>query len=214
MMTFDLIRRHLYGAWKAGGLGTRLKRRRFDRLCRHLNPLPPNPRVLEIGCSTGKDFLQFLPDGSEILGVDLIRYSELDPRINFVLADAEALPFPDKYFDLAVSIGLLEHVQPIEKLCNVIREIERVAKQYAVVVPCISTPFEPHVLRMGWQFRDHYSKTRFEALNYFSDDAWLQFGGFRNARTERLWYLPGLIHNLCIVGPQGAESLAKAKAAD
>lgn len=213
-MTLDLFRRHLYGAWKVGGLGTRLKRRRFHHLCRRLDPLPPNPRVLEVGCSTGKDFLQFLPKDCEIFGVDLIQYSELDPRVNFVLADAEMLPFPDKYFDLAVSIGLLEHVQPIEKLCNVIREIERVAKQYAVVVPCISTPLEPHVLRMGWQIRGHYSKAPFEALNYFSDDAWLQFGGFRSARTERLWYLPGLIHNLCIIGPYAAEPLAEATAAD
>jgi ubiquinone/menaquinone biosynthesis C-methylase UbiE len=162
--------------------------------------LPPGARVVEVGCSTGKDFLQFLPEDCELYGVDLIQYKELDPRVTFVRADAESLPFPDRSFDLAVSIGLLEHVQPIEKLCNVVREIQRVAKRYAVVVPCIMTPLEPHVLRPGWQLRGHYRKLPFDALNYFSDDAWLQFGGFRGAKTRRLWYLPGLIHNLCIAG--------------
>jgi SAM-dependent methyltransferase len=201
MMSSDLAFRYLYGAWKVGGVATALKRRRFRHLQKLLGPLPPNARVLEVGCSTGKDYLQFLPEDYDLYGVDLIHYPELDRRINFVDADAECLPFADKYFDAVVSVGLLEHVQPIEKLCTVVKEIERVAKRYAVVVPSVSTPLEPHVVRPGWQLRGRTRKIEFGALNYFSDDAWLQFGGFQAASVSRLWYLPGVIQNLCIAGP-------------
>ena len=62
----------LYRVWKAR-YGTHFKRRRFERIMKLVPLSSDHPvRILEVGCSSGKDFIQFL-DGPnvEIWGVDL-----------------------------------------------------------------------------------------------------------------------------------------------
>jgi ubiquinone/menaquinone biosynthesis C-methylase UbiE len=112
--------------------------------------------------------------------------------------DAEHLDFEDKYFDIVVSFGLFEHIQPIEKLCKAISEVERVAKSYVICVPSIATVFEPHVMSFYWQLRSPKKKAPHNALNYCSDDAWLQFNGFSGAKITRFWYIPLLIQDTFI----------------
>jgi len=110
----------------------------------------------------------------------------------------ESLPFEDKSIDLTVSFGTLEHIQPIEKLCKVISEINRVSKQYIILVPSISTFFEPHTNSFFWPTRQKGKKHLATSLNYFSYEAWLQFSGFTNAKITRFYYFPGLISNTII----------------
>jgi len=131
-------------------------------------------------------------------GVDPIETGLAQENFTFIKANGIDLPFPDGYFDAVVSIGVLEHVEPIENLCKVITEIERVAKRYVVIVPAINTFLEPHTQAIWWQLRP---VKRIEQLNYFSDMAWLKFSGFRAATITRFDYLPGLITNLAISGP-------------
>jgi ubiquinone/menaquinone biosynthesis C-methylase UbiE len=70
-------------------------------------------KVLEIGCGTGTDLLQFLAAGANAFGIDLsnrsvdlakerLRLFGFD-RGRVLVADAESLPFPDGSFDLAYS---------------------------------------------------------------------------------------------------------------
>src|SRR5262245_6151193 len=68
-------------------------------------------RVLEVAVGTGKN-LRYYPAHCRISGVDVSREmlsvarkraSKLSMNISFSLADAEALPFPDKSFDTVVS---------------------------------------------------------------------------------------------------------------
>ncbi|KUK77282.1 MAG: Methyltransferase type 11 [candidate division WS6 bacterium 34_10] len=97
-------------------------------------------------------------------------------------------------------MGVLEHIEPIEKLCKVVSEIDRVFKEYCVVVPCINTVLEPHLKSLRWQLRDYNKKRRIEGVgvNYFSDDAWLKFDGFKDASIKRFWYIPGILLNIMI----------------
>jgi ubiquinone/menaquinone biosynthesis C-methylase UbiE len=112
--------------------------------------------------------------------------------------DAEDTLFKDKYFDLTVSIGVLEHIEPIEKLCKVITEIDRISKEYVVIVPNIITFLEPHTLRFFWQLRAIHSKKKYDALNFYSDETLLKFKGFSGAKITRFDYIPGLIKNTII----------------
>jgi ubiquinone/menaquinone biosynthesis C-methylase UbiE len=157
-------------------------------------------KILEIGCSSGADFLQFFKDikGVNLTGIDIAPQNIQQSNVTFLQMDAETIPFQDKSFDLTVSIGVLEHIQPIEKLSKVIAEIDRVSKEYVVIVPNISTFFEPHTVSFFWQLRARNKKKKHNTLNYFSDDAWLKFEGFSGVEITRFSYIPGLIKNTII----------------
>ena len=157
-------------------------------------------RFLEVGCANGKDFIQFFNNSHEleITGVDNNSFELNQTNATFLKLDAQELPFEDNQFDLCVSFGVLEHIQPIEKLCRVISEISRVSKSFVVIVPSISTIFEPHTAQFFWPLRETKRKREYPCLNYFSDEAWLQFEGFREAKIKRYSYIPFFIRNSVI----------------
>jgi SAM-dependent methyltransferase len=190
-----------YASYKASRIAQFAKRRRYQKVISALGIAPP-ARILDVGCGTGADFTRFaVDDGYECHGLDISHQEHLRP-FTFTLGTATSLPYPDGHFDAAVSIGVFEHIQPIEDLCLAATEIARVAKSFCVLVPSSGTLIEPHTLSVLWQIRAHGRKAAIDyALNFFSDEAWLQFKGFRGARLSRFWYLPG-IQNLMIYGGQ------------
>ena len=157
-------------------------------------------KILEVGCANGKDFVQFCSGNSDIhiTGIDVDDYGLQQDNFNLMVADAEAIDFSDNHFDLTRSIGVLEHIQPIEKLAKVISEIDRVSKSYIIVVPSVSTLIEPHTASLLWQLRSKQRKKSYNFLNYYSDEAWLQFSGFSQAKTMRFFHFPFFISNLVI----------------
>lgn len=95
--------------------------------------LPPNPKILDIGCGKGYllyDFLKILPK-AEIYGLDISNYAienakeEIKDRI--VLGSSDKLPWEDNYFDLVISINTLHCLHNYE-LDMSLKEIERVGK--------------------------------------------------------------------------------------
>jgi len=89
-------------------------------------------RVLEVGCGLGTDLLQFARAGAFVTGVDLSSESIRLARQRFALeglageflvADAEHLPFEDASFDVVYSFGVLHHTPHIGQA---MREIHRV----------------------------------------------------------------------------------------
>lgn len=91
-------------------------------------------RVLEVGCGTGTDLLQFARAGAIVTGVDLTprsleltrdRFKVYGLNGEFAVADAESLNFPDSTFDLVYSFGVLHHTPGTEEA---IEEIHRVLK--------------------------------------------------------------------------------------
>ncbi|MGA9995584.1 MAG: class I SAM-dependent methyltransferase [Pyrinomonadaceae bacterium] len=91
-------------------------------------------RVLEVGCGLGTDLLQFARGGAEVYGIDLTqkgarlarkRLALYGQKGNTLVGDSENLPFPDNYFDLVYSWGVIHHTPDTEKAA---REIMRVCK--------------------------------------------------------------------------------------
>jgi ubiquinone/menaquinone biosynthesis C-methylase UbiE len=83
--------------------------------------LPPDGRVLEIGCGTGKlwaDNLNRIPNGWDVTLTDaspgMLREAENNlesaQRLRFRVADARELPFEDGCFDAVVINFVLHHV--------------------------------------------------------------------------------------------------------
>src|ERR1044072_4860473 len=81
-------------------------------------------RVLEIGCGTGTDLLQFERGGAHVTGIDLTprsieisrqRFEVYGLKGGFAIGDAESLAFPDESFDVVYSFGVLHHTPDTER---------------------------------------------------------------------------------------------------
>jgi ubiquinone/menaquinone biosynthesis C-methylase UbiE len=92
-------------------------------------------RLLEVGCGTGSDSLQFARGGVVFTGVDLTprsieiarkRFEVYQQQGEFVLSDAENLDFPDESFDVVYSFGVIHHTPDTERAAT---EIHRVLKR-------------------------------------------------------------------------------------
>lgn len=92
--------------------------------------------VLEVGC--GKGYLakkiSNLRD-KKITAVDIVIDKEMatNPRINFLSADIENLPFQNKSFDTVITTHTIEHVQDIFKAITQLRRVTK--KRLIIVVP-------------------------------------------------------------------------------
>ncbi|HWQ99221.1 MAG TPA: methyltransferase domain-containing protein [Candidatus Methylomirabilis sp.] len=113
-------------------------RTQYDALIANI---PTGSTVLDAGCGEGVISLLLAERGNASTGVDLsspnveaARREALRRGVGslatFVQGDAEALPFPDKSFDIVVSSHVLEHLPDFDQGA---RELVRVAKRRVVV---------------------------------------------------------------------------------
>ncbi len=96
-------------------------------------------RILDVGCGKGfllYDFTQVVP-GVEVRGIDISTYaidtSKQEIRSFLQVGHANSLPFPDKSFDLVISITTLHNLYCYD-LEKALREIERVGKKKYIVI--------------------------------------------------------------------------------
>ena len=119
-----------------------LERRRRARVTFMLSKvaLSERPNVIDIGCGiSGRSFEDYVPEDWRILGVDVVpehRVQHTHPGFTYRREDAQHLEcFGDREFDLAVSVGMLEHITEEPTFSRIVAQIRRVARQYIVVVP-------------------------------------------------------------------------------
>jgi len=75
----------------------------------------PFKTVLDAGCGIGQGIVELRKEGYEAYGVDLPCLSKDWANINnnrkyFFCSNITDLPFSDKYFDIVISLGVIEHV--------------------------------------------------------------------------------------------------------
>jgi len=174
---------HAISGWSAEGLARRF--RLFQGVAADL-PLPPRARVLELGCGAGT-YVRYLAGlGYRVVGVDyavpcLHRAMAADPQRvgRYAAADAYALPFAAKCFDLVVCIGVL---QALTRPDHLLDEIARVlGPQGVLVVEALNSLEVPAlILRLLEVLRLRRSRVRF--YSSFQVRRWL---GERNMRPLR-----------------------------
>ena len=130
---FDGERKYGYGGFKYDGRWKTVVKRMRDYY-----QLSDNATILDIGCAKGfmlHDFKELMPDCT-VAGIDVSNYA-IENAIPSVkpflkIASAENLPYPDKSFDLVISINSV-HNLPIERLKVALQEIERVCRGHSYI---------------------------------------------------------------------------------
>jgi hypothetical protein len=117
--------------------------RRFHRFCESFH-IQTGTRVLDVGGYAY--YWDYLPARPRIVIVNLDLPAAPDPRFDWVSADARALPFRDRAFDVAFSNSVLEHIPGDESRAAYAGEIQRVAHGYYVQTPYRWFPVEPHLM--------------------------------------------------------------------
>lgn len=100
--------------------------------------LKAGDRVLDVGCAKGfmmHDMAALIP-GIEVRGVDVSAYAIEnaieDMRDHVQVASADSLPFPDKTFDVVISVNTIHNLAEAD-CARALAEIERVARRGAFV---------------------------------------------------------------------------------
>jgi SAM-dependent methyltransferase len=140
-----------YGGYHYDGRWTAVARRLAERY-----GLRPGDRILDIGCGKGfllYDFTLVVP-GVEIQGIDISSYAlaHAKPEVaaSLELGNAVALPYPDRSFDLVISINTLHNLY-IDGLFSALREIERVSRGHKYIVMDSYRTEQEKVNLLYWQ---------------------------------------------------------------
>lgn len=116
--------------------------------------LQPGETVLEVGCGTGvldRWLAHHTGGANRIMGVDINRYllqealdlarkEGLEGAIEFREGSAEALPFPDHSFDVALSVTVIEEVDANQMLAEMVR-VTKPGGRVGVVARAMDMPF-------------------------------------------------------------------------
>jgi SAM-dependent methyltransferase len=156
----------IYERW----VGGRVFGRRVETLCDHLTPLiPPNARVLDVGCGNGllaSQLVQRRPD-VQVRGIDvLIQEQCFIPVDKF---DGRVIPFEDASFDVVMFVDVLHHT---DDAMATLREAVRVARQVILIK---DHPKDSLLAGLNLRFMDWVANRRHGIAlpyNYWSRQQW------------------------------------------
>lgn len=160
-----------------------MRRRMFARFMAEARPSPED-LVLDVGVTSDEAyehsnyFEAWYPHPQRItaVGLDDARFLEARyPGLRFQRADARALPFPDRSFDLVHCAAVIEHVGSREQQARLLAELWRVARRMVfVTTPNRGFPVEVHtgVPLLHWLPPRHFRAwLRRTGRGFFADEA-------------------------------------------
>jgi SAM-dependent methyltransferase len=165
-------------------------------------------RILDVGTGTGRAALLFARGGADVTGVDASdamlsiakeRAARESVAVRFQQGDAHKLTFPNRSFEVAISLRLLMHTPEWKR---VISELCRVADQLVVVdYPSTGSVavLESIARRVAYTVR--LSREPYRTFSDRAIDAAFARCGFRVHARQRQFVLPIAFHKL--IGSRG-----------
>ncbi len=110
-----------------------------DNLTKYFSRSPKEVKILDFGCGSGIFVGELGERGYDVSGTDIseeaIKFGELKGIKNLTIQDSHKLNYPDRQFDVVLSMDVLEH---LEDESWAIKEVARVLKpggKFIVMVP-------------------------------------------------------------------------------
>jgi len=114
-------------------------------------PLNPNDRVINLGCGGGPQAIVYAGQYREMVGVDINedRLKRSEEAMNIygiqgyatLYANVENIPLPDKSFDKAIAISVIEHVQSPKNLALEANRLLRENGELLITLPAMYDKF-------------------------------------------------------------------------
>jgi Methylase involved in ubiquinone/menaquinone biosynthesis len=148
--------------------------------------LKPGDSLLDVGCAKGfmlHDLAELIP-GLVVKGIDVSAYAIEnaidDMRPHVEVADAMRLPFPDKSFDVVISINTI-HNLPRDDCGKALQEIERVARRGAFITVDAYRDDAERERMMAWNLT---------AKTILHVDEWKAFFAEVGYSGDYFWFVP------------------------
>lgn len=177
--------------------------REIQAFRRLLKSVPDGGKVLDVACGTGRYTRELLDHGYKVGGIDISdemieharKVSEGDHNLLFLrIGNAEKLPFDDNEFDGVTCIRLYQRVPPTNRL-EMLREVKRVSKSWAILLFAMSNPW----LKIRQRIRRkliHGRDTAPNAVTITEMREELETVGLR--LEEHAWVLPGITTGMIV----------------
>lgn len=112
-------------------------------------------KILDLGCGPGLYNRRLSKMGADVKGIDLSKglikiAKEENPNLDFVVGDAEKLPYKNSQFDIVLSTLVLGH---LEKWDRALGEINRVLKKGGIFIFSNYNPVVERTKKTKWFFR-------------------------------------------------------------
>lgn len=179
---FDGDRRHGYGGFN---YHSRFWQPVIPTFQQHFG-LKTESSVLDVGCAKGfmlHDMSQLIP-GITVRGIDISSYAienaieDMKPQVR--VADARALPFPDKSFDVVISINTIHNLER-DDCAQALREIQRVQRAGAFITVDAYRTEEERQRMYAWNLT---------ARTIMSVDEWIVFFRQVGYTGDYYWFIP------------------------
>ena len=179
---FDGDRRHGYGGFS---YYPRFWQPVIPTFQQHFR-LGPESSVLDVGCAKGfmlHDMAQLIP-GIVVKGIDISAYAienvieDMRPRVQ--VGDVRALAFPDKSFDVVISINTIHNLE-LDDCAQALHEIERVQRKGAFVTVDAYRTEEEKRRMYAWNLT---------ARTIMSVDEWVAFFKKVGYTGDYYWFIP------------------------
>lgn len=142
--------------------------------------------LLDVGCAKGfmmHDLAELIP-GITVTGVDVSQYAIEnaieDMRPHVQVADAVRLPFPDKSFDVVISINTIHNLER-DECAQALREIERVSKGRSYITVDAYRTEEEKARMYAWNLT---------AQTIMHVDEWKAFFAEVGYTGDYYWFIP------------------------
>ena len=148
--------------------------------------LTPNSSLLDVGCAKGfmlHDLAESIP-GITLKGIDISEYAiknaMVDMKSHVQVANATQLPFPDKSFDVVISINTVHNLDRND-CAKALQEIERVSRGHSFITVDA--------------YRNDDEKERMNAWNLtaktiMSVEEWITFFKDVGYTGDYFWFIP------------------------
>ena len=114
----SVIAEHAADIWGWGSPSGKIRAKRRAQLIIQYGRIASGMDVLDIGCGTGIFSRYFAETGARVTSIDispdLIEQAKKETTlsVNYLLGDAEHLPFPDSSFDVVAGSSIVHHLDP------------------------------------------------------------------------------------------------------